>query len=115
MLLARRSSVSPAGSKGPHARPEGALGAPPGKPQCPAADEWIDSGADPAEGERNVAKEKRRSDVSDAIDEFETWGERAGEWLERDARVVFVAAIVVLVVFGGYGAWQSTRDTGEDE
>jgi len=51
---------------------------------------------------------------TDTLDELETWGERAGDWLSANAKRVFAGAMVCLAVAGGYGAWASRERSREE-
>lgn len=58
-----------------------------------------------------MAKHKKRNPAehSDTIDEIESWGERAAEWIGNNAATVLGTVAVLLVIAGGYGYTRSSR------
>jgi tetratricopeptide (TPR) repeat protein len=61
-----------------------------------------------------VAKSSsKHSDPGATLDEIESWGERAIEWIGNNARAVLGAAVVLLILAAGYGYWSSSRGRAE--
>jgi len=63
-----------------------------------------------------VAKSSsKHSDPGAAIDEFESWGERALEWIAGNARIVLTTAGCLLVLAAAFGYWSSSRSRAETD
>jgi tetratricopeptide (TPR) repeat protein len=62
-----------------------------------------------------VAKRSsKHSDPAAAIDELESWGERALEWVAAHARAVLATAAVLLVLAAAFGFWSNRRTRAEN-
>ena len=59
-------------------------------------------------------KAKHPASAHDTLDEIESWGERASEWLTNNARRVLVVAMVVIVLAGAYAGWDALESSREE-
>lgn len=56
----------------------------------------------------------RHAETTDALDELESWGDRAFEWLETNAKMIVGAAVACLVIAGAYGFWDNASTRSEN-
>jgi tetratricopeptide (TPR) repeat protein len=61
-----------------------------------------------------AAKKAKHAETTDALDDLESWGDRAFEWLESNLKTILGTAAACLVLAAGYGLWESTTSSGEN-
>ncbi len=59
-------------------------------------------------------KKAKHADTTDALDELESWGDRAFEWLETNLKTILSVAGACLVVAAGYGLWEGKNTRNEN-